>query len=150
MATQWIDRDGLMPARESPPLVAVPSSDRRLRIVICAWRDLAHQWAGGSEVLIDRIASGMTRQGHDVTLLAGGRTQEREYRVVRNGSQYSQYLRAPLKYLADFRDADLVVDVCNGMRRRLYFGELGVRAGSAWIDEHGDSRRVWQQLVEQS
>ena len=115
MATQWIDRDGLMPARESPPLVAVPSSDRRLRIVICAWRDLAHPWAGGSEVLIDRIASGMTRQGHDVTLLAGGRTQEREYRVVRNGSQYSQYLRAPLKYLADFRDADLVVDVCNGM-----------------------------------
>ena len=114
MATQWIDQDALPPASGDSPLALVPDG-RRLRILICAWRDLAHQWAGGSEVLIDRIACGMTRRGHDVTLLAGGPVEEREYRTIHSGGTYSQYLSAPLRYLANFRDSDLVVDVCNGM-----------------------------------
>ena len=40
---------------------------------------------------------------------------ERPYRVVRNGGTYSQFLRAPLAYLRNFRDCDLIVEVCNGM-----------------------------------
>ena len=34
---------------------------------------------------------------------------------MRNGGTYSQFLRAPLAYLRNFRDADLIVEVCNGM-----------------------------------
>jgi glycosyltransferase involved in cell wall biosynthesis len=40
---------------------------------------------------------------------------ERPYRVVRNGGTYSQFARAPFAYLRHFRNADLIVEVCNGM-----------------------------------
>ena len=33
----------------------------------------------------------------------------------RNGGTYSQFLRAPLNYWRHLRDADVVVEVCNGM-----------------------------------
>jgi glycosyltransferase involved in cell wall biosynthesis len=85
------------------------------RLLFVAWRDLANQRAGGSEVLVDRLAAGMTARGAEVTLLCGGRTAERAYSVVRNGGTYSQFLRAPLAYWRRFRDSDLVVEVCNGM-----------------------------------
>ena len=84
-------------------------------IVFIAWRDLANRRAGGSEVLVDRLASGMLARGHRVTLLCGGPVAERPYRVMRNGGTYSQFLRAPLAYLRNFRSSDLIVEVCNGM-----------------------------------
>ena len=80
-----------------------------------AWRDLANQRAGGSEVLVDMLAAGMTARGADVTLLCGGRTAERDYSVVRNGGTVTQFVRAPLAYWRRFRASDLVVEVCNGM-----------------------------------
>jgi glycosyltransferase involved in cell wall biosynthesis len=85
------------------------------RILFIAWRDLANPLAGGSEVLVDQLASGMLARGHRVTLLCGGPVAERPYHVARNGGTYSQFLRAPLAYLRNFRDADLIVEVCNGM-----------------------------------
>jgi glycosyltransferase involved in cell wall biosynthesis len=99
--------------RRRPVLHRAP--DRPLKILFCAWRDLANPLAGGSEVLIDRLASGLVEHGHDVSLLCAGPVGDREYRVVRSGGTYSQYLLAPLRYLAKFRDADIVVDVANGM-----------------------------------
>jgi glycosyltransferase involved in cell wall biosynthesis len=84
-------------------------------VVFVAWRDLASPRAGGSEVLVDRLAEGMTARGDQVTLLCGGPTAERGYRVVRSGGSYTQFLRAPVTYWRRLRDADLVVEVCNGM-----------------------------------
>lgn len=108
------------PARAVPPVEADRHGDDRVRhpgrdMLFVAWRDLAHPWAGGSEVLVDRLAEGMTAQGHRVTLLCGGPAGERPYQVVRSGGTYSQYLRAPLAYRRRFRRSDLVVEVCNGM-----------------------------------
>jgi glycosyltransferase involved in cell wall biosynthesis len=84
-------------------------------ILFVAWRDLANPRAGGSEVLVDQLASGMLARGGQVTLLCGGPAAERAYRVVRNGGTYSQFLRTPAAYLRNFRDCDLIVEVCNGM-----------------------------------
>jgi glycosyltransferase involved in cell wall biosynthesis len=84
-------------------------------VVFIAWRDLASPRAGGSEVLVDRLAEGMVARGNRVTLLCGGPTAERAYQVARNGGTYSQFLRAPLGCRRHLRDADLVVEVCNGM-----------------------------------
>jgi glycosyltransferase involved in cell wall biosynthesis len=86
-----------------------------MRILIVAWRDLAHPKAGGSEVVVDVLARGLQERGHDVTLLCGGPTEQRPYRVVANGGTYSQYLMAPFRYARHFRDRDVVVDVVNGM-----------------------------------
>ncbi len=86
-----------------------------MSILFVAWRDLANPRAGGSEVLVDQLASGVFARGNQVTLLCGGPVAERPYRVARNGGTYSQFLRAPLAYLRHFRNYDLIVEVCNGM-----------------------------------
>jgi len=117
------DEPGLAQARPAAP--AAPAAlgaageatpDQRGRhVLFIAWRDLANPRAGGSEVLVDRLAEGMVSRGHRVTLLCGGPTAERRYRVTGNGGTYSQFVRAPLSYWRHLRDADLVVEVCNGM-----------------------------------
>jgi glycosyltransferase involved in cell wall biosynthesis len=86
-----------------------------LRIVFVAWRDLANNGAGGSEVLVDRLAAGLTARGHDVALLCAGPVGERPYRVVANGTRHTQYVRAPFAFRRHLRGADLVVDVANGL-----------------------------------
>src|SRR4051812_29638678 len=68
-----------------------PESQPR-NILFVAWRDLANRRAGGSEILVDRLASGMLARGHRVTLLCGGPVAERPYHVARNGGTYSQFL----------------------------------------------------------
>ncbi len=128
-----------------------------MRIVFLSWRDLAHPHTGGSEFVIDRLAAGLTARHHEVTLLAGGPVGTRAYEVVDTGGRFSQYLRAPLAYVRRFRDADIVVDVENGIpffaplwRRRpvvclvhhvhteqwdLYFPWLAARTGS-FLEHH--------------
>jgi glycosyltransferase involved in cell wall biosynthesis len=92
----------------------VPEGDL-LRIVFVAWRELANVDAGGSEVLVHELASGLTKRGHEVTLVCAGPVGQREYEVRPNGGRLTQYLRAPFLYYRHLRNADLVVDVANGV-----------------------------------
>jgi glycosyltransferase involved in cell wall biosynthesis len=107
------DQDQDQDSEESEPARPGPVNPRRLLFV--AWRDLANPRAGGSEVLVDRLASGMAARGHQVSLMCGGPSAPRPYEVIRNGGTYTQFLRAPLTYRRRLRDSDLVVEVCNGM-----------------------------------
>ena len=100
---------------------ATASADYLMRIVFVSWRDLANTQAGGSEVLFDRLAVGLTARGHQVALLCGGPVGKRPYEVVDIGGTYSQYLRAPVDYWRRFRQWDLLVDVENGLP---YFSPL--------------------------
>ena len=110
----WLaGRDAAMPDYGLPEPIGAGVEPKSVLFV--AWRDLANRQAGGSEVLVDRLASGVLARGHQVTLLCGGTVAERPYRVMRNGGTYSQFLRAPLAYLRHFRNYDLIVEVCNGM-----------------------------------
>jgi glycosyltransferase involved in cell wall biosynthesis len=85
------------------------------RIVFIAWRDLANKDAGGSEILVDRLAQGLTARGDRVSLLCGGAVGERPYQVRRSGGTYTQFVRAPFSFRRHLSDCDLVVEVCNGM-----------------------------------
>jgi glycosyltransferase involved in cell wall biosynthesis len=96
-----------------------------VRVLFVAWRDLAHPKAGGSEVVVDVLVRGLQERGNEVTLLCGGPTEPRPYRVVDNGGTYSQYVMAPLRYWRGFRNVDVVVDVVNGMP---FFSPLWRRA----------------------
>lgn len=114
-----IQTDPEFTTREPAAPVRVPDpaagSERPLHIVFVAWRDLANPQAGGSELLVDRLASGLVERGHRVTLLCGGPVGQRPYDVVSCGGTYSQYLRAPFAYRNRLAECDLVVEVCNGM-----------------------------------
>jgi glycosyltransferase involved in cell wall biosynthesis len=101
-------------AESEPRAEGRPAAGRHILFV--AWRDLANPRAGGSEVLVDRLAEGMTARGDRVTLLCAGPTAPRAYEVIRNGGRFTQFLRAPLVYRRRrLRDCDLLVEVCNGM-----------------------------------
>ena len=99
-------------ATGSPPR---PASRPGRRVLIVAWRDVASPQAGGSELLVDQLAAGLTARGDQVTLLCGGPSAPHAYDVVRSGGPYTQFLRAPLAYRRRLRDCDVVVEVCNGM-----------------------------------
>lgn len=85
------------------------------RIVFLAHRDLDNPSAGGSELLVDRLAGGLTRLGHQVTLLCGGPAAHHDYRVVSAGGPYGHFLRARTAFTRRIGDCDLLVEVCNGM-----------------------------------
>src|SRR4051794_1039653 len=85
------------------------------RIVFLAHRDLDNPAAGGSELLVDRLADGLTRLGHQVTLLCGGPASYRDYRVVSAGGEFGHYLRARSAFARQVGDCDLLVEVCIGM-----------------------------------
>lgn len=65
-------------APQHPP--ALPPQPRR--IVFLAHRDLDNPAVSGSELLVDRLAEGLTELGHQVTLICGGPAAFRDYRVV--------------------------------------------------------------------
>jgi glycosyltransferase involved in cell wall biosynthesis len=95
---------------------ALPPLPRR--ITFLAHRDLGHPSAGGSELLVDRLADGLTRLGHQVTLLCGGPApgdDHRDYRVVSAGGPYGHYLRARSAFARRVGETDLLVEVCNGV-----------------------------------
>lgn len=86
-----------------------------MRLLFVAWRDLANSQAGGSEQLVDQLARRLKGRGHDVAVMAAGPVGARDYEVVANAGEFSQYVRAPFAYARQFRDRDLVVDVANGI-----------------------------------
>lgn len=105
-----------------------------MRILVAAWRDLANELAGGSEVLIDHLCAGLTARGHDVTLLCANPVGTgHPYPVQPNGGTIDQYLRAPLAYWRHHRDADLVVDVANGVS---YYAPFWRRGPSLCLVNH--------------
>ncbi|MFE2043547.1 glycosyltransferase family 4 protein [Streptomyces sp. NPDC059477] len=86
------------------------------RITFLAHRDLGNPAAGGSELLVDRLADGLTRLGHQVTLVCGGPASPLPaYRTVSAGGAYGHYLRARSVFAREVGETDLLVEVCNGM-----------------------------------
>lgn len=86
-----------------------------MRVLINSWRDLCHPNAGGSEVVVDQLANGLRHRGHDVTVRAGGPTDDHEhYTAVAGGGTYTQYVPR-LSDVRRMRSMDIVVDVNNGM-----------------------------------
>src|SRR3989442_7653689 len=81
----------LLPARTLGPSAAVGcgaelrgASGNGRHVLFVAWRDLANPSAGGSEILVDRLAAGIAARGNRVTLLCGRSVGERRYPVRRN------------------------------------------------------------------
>ncbi|MDI3408268.1 glycosyltransferase family 4 protein [Streptomyces cavernicola] len=106
------------PQGETQALLPAPSGARPphpRRIVFLSRRDLGNEAAGGSELLVDQLAGGLTRSGHQVTLLCGGPAAYRDYRVVSAGGDLGHYLRARSAFARQVGDCDLLVEVCNGM-----------------------------------
>ncbi|RLL66635.1 glycosyltransferase family 4 protein [Streptomyces sp. Z26] len=110
-----------------------PEPEQPRRIVFLARRDLDNPAAGGSELLVDRIADGLTAQGHQVTLLCGGPAAYRDYRVVSAGGDADHFLRARRAFDRQVGDCDLLVEVSNGMP---YLAPLWYRGPTVCLVNH--------------
>ncbi|MGW0733752.1 glycosyltransferase family 4 protein [Streptomyces sp. NPDC002851] len=106
------DPPGALPQQGPPGPQHLPHPRR---IVFLSRRDLGNPAAGGSELLVDQLAEGLTRRGHQVTLLCGGPAAYRDYRVVSAGGDLGHYFRARSAFARQVGDCDLLVEVCNGM-----------------------------------
>jgi glycosyltransferase involved in cell wall biosynthesis len=111
-----------------------------VRVAFISWRDLANPDAGGSEVMVDHLITGLQARGHEAVLLCGGPTAERPYEVVDLGSRFVQYLVAPFA-THRHRPFDLVVDVANGMS---YFAPLWWRGPRLFLVTHVQGE-MWHQ-----
>lgn len=127
-----------------------------MNIIFVSRRDLAHPHSGASEVVVDRLITGLQQRGHGVSLLCGGPHVRRPYPIVRSGGTYTQFLRAPLssRQLRSPRrwtnqagevteiEPDLVVDVFNGLP---FFTPLWYRGPRICLVHHvaGDQWHQW-------
>ncbi|GAA1512120.1 glycosyltransferase family 4 protein [Streptomyces albidochromogenes] len=100
---------------ETHSVLPHPTSRHPRRIVFLSRRDLGNPAAGGSELLVDRLADGLTALGHQVTLLCGGPAAYRDYRVVSAGGDLGHFVRARRAFARQVGDCDLLVEVCNGL-----------------------------------
>ncbi|MZG19364.1 glycosyltransferase [Streptomyces sp. SID5914] len=119
---------GATPARSPAPSPFPRPAPLPRRIVFLARRDLHNSAAGGSELLVHRLAEGLTAAGHQVTLMCGGPAAPKYsaplepggiprpgYRVVSAGGDAGHFLRAKQAFARHVGDCDLLVEVCNGM-----------------------------------
>jgi glycosyltransferase involved in cell wall biosynthesis len=104
-----------------------------LSVGVVAWRDLANPRAGGSEVVVDAYLRGLLDRGHDVRLMCGGPTGDREYPVHGIGGTFSQYLRAPMGQRKWMRSIDVLLDVQNGIP---FFSPLWRRKPTVCLVHH--------------
>ncbi|MFK0111933.1 glycosyltransferase family 4 protein [Streptomyces sp. NPDC091217] len=136
---------GLVPGTTAPahppaqsPVSAFPSAPQR--IAFLARRDLGNSAAGGSELLVDGVAQGLTAAGHQVTLVCGGPAAVRDYRVVSAGGDTGHYLRTKHVFARHVGTADLLVEVCNGMP---YLAPLWHRGPTVCLVNHVHTD-LWQ------
>jgi glycosyltransferase involved in cell wall biosynthesis len=91
------------------------------RAVFLNWRDPTHPAAGGAEVYCWEIAARWAAAGADVTLLTAAAPGRPPYEVVggvhiyRAGGRFSVYPRTLARLASRFRNADIVVDMQNGI-----------------------------------
>jgi glycosyltransferase involved in cell wall biosynthesis len=110
-----------------------------MKVAFVSWRDLASPQAGGSEVVVDRLITGLQDRGHEGVLLCGGPVGRRPYEVIETGGVYSQYLKAPFA-ARRLRDVDLLVDVANGMS---FFAPLWGRPTPVMFLVHHVQGEMW-------
>jgi glycosyltransferase involved in cell wall biosynthesis len=86
-----------------------------MRIAFLSWRDTVHPRAGGSEVVVDQLATRLTERGHDVVLVHGGPSARHDYESRTAGGAYTQYALVPAATLRRRPRPEVVVDVENGI-----------------------------------
>lgn len=122
-----------------------------MNILIFNWRDKRHEWAGGSEVYIDELASGWAKNNKVTLFCAQDRFSKLPYeeqingvKVIRKGGRYSVYFWAFLHYLKSKKTVDIIVDVENGIP---FFTPLYSRKKIICLVYHVHGRQFFYELA---
>jgi glycosyltransferase involved in cell wall biosynthesis len=116
--------------------------------VFLVWRDTRHPEGGGSEVYVEHMARHLAQLGHRVTVFCASHPGAPDdemldgVQFVRRGGRLSVYLRGLAYLLRAGRDADVVVDVQNGLP---FFSPL-VRRAPITVLVHHIHREQWPMI----
>lgn len=92
-----------------------------MRVLLLSWRDIHHPEAGGAEKYLTTVARGLAARGHKVTFRtasypgAVAREVTDDVIYVRGGGRLDIYPRALAAHAIGKHEADVVVDVQNGV-----------------------------------
>lgn len=123
-----------------------------MNILILNWRDIKHEWAGGSEVYIFELAKRWVKMGHTVELFCGQDVRDKladtetidGIRVTRRGGRYTLYFWAFWYYITKARKTcDVIVDVQNGIP---FFSVLYSRKPKVAIVYHVHNKQFFVEL----
>ncbi|MEK7158039.1 MAG: glycosyltransferase family 4 protein [Patescibacteria group bacterium] len=119
-----------------------------MNIGALSWRDITHPFAGGSEINFHEQAKRWVAAGHTVSQFAGAYPgcQSEEtvdgIRIIRRGGRFTVYAWAPLILWRYFRNAQVVLDIQNGIpffsplfRRRPIVGQIHHISGQQFFHE---------------
>jgi cellulose synthase/poly-beta-1,6-N-acetylglucosamine synthase-like glycosyltransferase/glycosyltransferase involved in cell wall biosynthesis/O-antigen/teichoic acid export membrane protein len=99
-----------------------PTGGDQKKILIYNWRDTRHEYAGGAEVYIQKIAENWVEDGHRVTIFCGNDSHSPRsekvggVEIIRRGGFYFVYFWAFVYYILRFRGKfDVIIDCENGI-----------------------------------
>lgn len=116
-----------------------------MKILLLCWRDTHHPQGGGSERYLERVASYLAAQGHQVIFRTAAytdaphRSQRDGVRFYRAGGKFTVYPRAWLAMLAGrmgcgaLQNVDVVVDTQNGIP---FFAHLFLHKPTVILTHH--------------
>jgi len=116
------------------------------KIAIFTWRDIKNPKAGGSEAYFHEIAKRIAKKGNEVIWLTsswkGAKKIEQidGIKIIRRGSQFMQYLDAPISYFKYAKDADIIIDNENGIP---FFTPLYAWNKKIFLHIHHIHKDVW-------
>jgi cellulose synthase/poly-beta-1,6-N-acetylglucosamine synthase-like glycosyltransferase len=99
-----------------------PTENFSINVLILNWYDAKHDWAGGAEIYINKIAKYLIKNGCKVTLFCGNDGSSLPYEsnggmeIIRKGSMYTVPIWAFLYYFFKFRGKyDIILDTAKGV-----------------------------------
>lgn len=117
-------------------------------ILFFNFRDIKHSAAGGSEVVLHRIAENWVKKGHKVTIFTAKEEKTpaedkiNGVSIIRRGGRYSLYIEAVKWWLREGKNNkyDVVVDMINTIP---FFTPLFVKNAKVVAFFHQLARNVW-------
>jgi len=113
----------------------------RKHILFFTWRDLIdNKDFGGNEVYIDKVANGLVKSGHKVTVFSSKAKSQKNKETkngvsyIRKGSRFSVYFWAFVHYFTNLKNkVDFVIDTENGIP---FFTPLYVKKPKLMLVHH--------------
>lgn len=91
-----------------------------MKILWFSWKDISHPYAGGAEVMSDRLIRGLAQDGHEIVLITSGYKNSKNIEsdgkitIVRLGNKYTVYVLAAIYYLRTLQGwPDSIVEEIN-------------------------------------
>lgn len=117
-----------------------------MKILWFTWKDMSHPWAGGAELVNERLAERLVHEGHEVIFIVGGYKDCEPteiingYTVIRVGGFYSVFWQAYRYYKKHLQDwPDVVIEEINTLP---FFSRFYIRQPSI-LFIHQLCRQIW-------